>query len=104
MAIEEHFPAPAFEEYRAPTVGDIDRTVYERLLVQPVDFGDQRLDAMDRAGVERTVLSLSGPRVQGERDTAVARRKAGEVDDPLGCAVAESKRNRMEESAAWPWN
>ena len=60
--------APGFEEYWAPTVGNIDRTIYGRVLAQLTDFGDRRLDAMDRAGIERCVLSLSGPGVQIERD------------------------------------
>jgi 2,3-dihydroxybenzoate decarboxylase len=83
IALEEHFLAPGFEEYWAPTVGNIDRTIYKRLLAQLTDFGDLRLDAMDRAGIERSVLSLSGPGVQIERDAAVACRKACEVNDLL---------------------
>ena len=83
IALEEHFLASGFEEYWAPTAGSIDRTVYHRLLAQLTDFGDLRLDAMDRAGIERSVLSLSGPGVQIERDRAVACRKAREVNDLL---------------------
>ena len=47
------------------------------------DFGDQRLEAMYRAGIERAVLSLTGPGVQIERDTATAVRKARECNDFL---------------------
>ena len=83
IALEEHFLAPGFEEYWAPTVGNIERPIYDQVLAQLTDFGDRRLDAMDRAGIERCVLSLSGPGVQIERDAAVARRKASEVNDLL---------------------
>jgi len=83
IALEEHFLAPDFEEYWAPTVGNIDRTIYRRLLAQLTDFGDRRLDAMDRAGIERSLLSLAGPGIQIEPDPAVARRKASEVNDLL---------------------
>jgi hypothetical protein len=48
IALEEHFVSPGFEEYWAPTVGNIDRTIYNRVLAQLNDFGDLRLDAMER--------------------------------------------------------
>ena len=83
IALEEHFLAPGFEEYWAPTVGSVDRTIYTRLLVQLKDFGDRRLDAMDRAGIERSVLSLAGPGVQVEPDPVVARRRSSAVNDLL---------------------
>jgi len=83
IALEEHFLIPAFEEYWAPTVVNIGPAVYNRLHAQLADFGSQRIDAMDRAGIERSVLSLAGPGVQREPDTAVARRRAREVTDVL---------------------
>lgn len=83
IALEEHFLAPSFEEYWRPTVANIDRIVHDRLLAQLEDFGELRLDAMARAEIERSVLSLSGPGVQVERDTAIACRKASAVNDLL---------------------
>jgi 2,3-dihydroxybenzoate decarboxylase len=47
------------------------------------DFGSRRLDAMDRAGIARAVLSIAGPGVQAERDSATAVRKARESNDFL---------------------
>jgi 2,3-dihydroxybenzoate decarboxylase len=89
IALEEHFLVPGFEEYWAPTVGNIDRTIYDRMLAQLTDFGDLRLDAMDSAGIERSVLSLSGPGVQIEQEAAVACRKAREVNDLLARKIQE---------------
>ena len=89
IALEEHFLTPGFEEYWAPTVVNIDPAIYNRLHAQLVDFGSLRLDAMDRAGIERSVLSLAGPGVQREPDTAVARRKASEVNDVLAREIAK---------------
>ncbi len=83
IALEEHFLTPDFEEYWAPSVANVDPAIYGRLHAQLTDFGGLRLDAMDRAGIERSVLSLSGPGVQREPDTAVARRKASEGNDAL---------------------
>lgn len=92
IALEEHFLAPDFEEYWAPTVVNISPAIYKRLHDQLVDFGSVRLDAMDRAGVERSVLSLSGPGVQREPDTAIARRRASEVNDLLACEIQKQQR------------
>src|ERR1017187_8564157 len=98
IALEEHFLASDFEEYWAPTVGNIDRTIYHRLLAQLTDFGDRRLDAMDRAGIERCVLSLAGPGIQVEPRAVVARRRASEVNDLLARPIQRRPgRFRSEE-------
>ena len=83
IALEEHFLTPAMEEYWAPTVVHIDPAIYGRLHARLVDFGGSRLEAMDRAGIERSVLSLTCPGVQREPDAAVARRRASEANDAL---------------------
>jgi 2,3-dihydroxybenzoate decarboxylase len=87
IALEEHFLCPGFEDYWQTTVGNVDRAIYGQLLARLTDFGEQRLAAMDRAGIARAVLSLSGPGVQVERDTAVARRKAREANDFLAAEI-----------------
>jgi 2,3-dihydroxybenzoate decarboxylase len=83
IALEEHFLAPGFEEYWATTVEDLGRSAREAIVGRLTDFGAQRLEAMDRAGIARSVLSLSGPGVQIEPDTGVARRKAREANEFL---------------------
>ncbi len=92
IALEEHFLTPAFEEYLAPTAVNIDPAIYNRLRAQLLDFGSLRLDAMDRAGIERSVRSLAGPGVQREPDTAVARRGAREVNDLLAGEIRKQPR------------
>jgi 2,3-dihydroxybenzoate decarboxylase len=89
IALEEHFLTPAMEEYWAPTVVHIDAAIYGRLHARLVDFGGSRLEAMDRAGIERSVLSLAGPGVQRESDTAVALRRASEVNDGLAHQITK---------------
>jgi len=83
IALEEHFMCPEFEGYWAPTVGDVDPAIYQRVVGRLSDFGDRRLEAMDRTGIERAVLSLAGPGVQAERDTATAIRLARLGNDKL---------------------
>jgi 2,3-dihydroxybenzoate decarboxylase len=87
IALEEHFMCPAFEDYWKTTVGDVDPAIYGRVVARLSDFGDQRLEAMDRGGITRAVLSLAGPGVQIERDTATAVKRAREVNDLLAREV-----------------
>jgi 2,3-dihydroxybenzoate decarboxylase len=83
IALEEHFLCPGFEEYWKPTVADINREIADTLLACLTDFGNLRIQAMDAAGIERAVLSLSGPGVQAERDVRKAVRNARDANDFL---------------------
>jgi 2,3-dihydroxybenzoate decarboxylase len=83
IALEEHFMCPGFEEYWQPTMRDVDPEACASLLRRLTDFGDVRLEAMDQAGIERSVLSLAGPGVQAERDVKTAVRRAREANDFL---------------------
>lgn len=83
IALEEHFLLPGFEEYWAPTVADIDPSIRAGLRARLLDFGGMRLDAMDQAGIERCVLSLTTPGIQTEPVAVVACRKAKEANDLL---------------------
>jgi 2,3-dihydroxybenzoate decarboxylase len=87
IALEEHFLSPGFEDYWRPTVATVDPKVANTLLTRLTDFGEQRLSAMARAGIARSVLSISGPGVQAERDAATAVRRAREANDFLAREV-----------------
>jgi 2,3-dihydroxybenzoate decarboxylase len=89
IALEEHFLSPGFEDYWLPTMGNVDRKAVDALLGRLKDFGDARLEGMDSAGIARSVLSISGPGVQSERDTATARRRAAEANDFLAGEIAK---------------
>ncbi|MFC6646019.1 amidohydrolase family protein [Granulicella cerasi] len=83
VALEEHFMAPGFVDYFADTYQNISPALAQRGLKALSDFGDGRLEVMDANGLDYAVLSLSGPGVQIEKDTATAVRKAREVNDLL---------------------
>jgi 2,3-dihydroxybenzoate decarboxylase len=83
IALEEHFLCPGFEDYWKTTVGDVDPKIIGGVVSRLNDFGEQRLQAMDRAGIARSVLSLAGPGVQVERDPATAVRNARSANDFL---------------------
>ena len=87
IALEEHFSLPEFEQrglVARPTRNDAMFADIERRLV---DFGDLRLAAMDSAGIEMSVLSLTTPGIQGEKDKAAAVRLARQANDALAREV-----------------
>jgi 2,3-dihydroxybenzoate decarboxylase len=88
IALEEHFMCPGFEDYWLGTIADVDPKIVGILTQRLNDFDELRLSTMDKAGVGRAILSLAGPGVQAETDTAVAVRKAREANDYLAAAVA----------------
>ena len=92
IALEEHFLSPGYEDYWRTTIGDVDPKILGGLLAKLTDFGDMRLEAMDRAGIARAVLAIAGPGVQSERDTATARRRAQRVERLSGARNPETAR------------
>jgi len=87
IALEEHFLCPGFEEYWKSTVADVDPVILKQVAARLGDFAEQRLASMDSAGITRAVLSLAGPGVQAERDTATAIRNARAANDFLAREV-----------------
>src|SRR2546430_4734629 len=90
IAVEEHCMCPGLEDYWAPTVADMPANKREAFLARLTDFGEMRLAAMDKAGIERAVLAVAGPGVQAERDTKTACRRAREANDFLAGEVDKS--------------
>jgi 2,3-dihydroxybenzoate decarboxylase len=101
IALEEHFLCPSFIDYWNPTAVDLPAAKREQALARLTDFGERRLDAMDRAGISRAVLGLAGPGVQAERDTATAIRNAREANDFLAREI-EKRPDRYSGFAHLP--
>jgi 2,3-dihydroxybenzoate decarboxylase len=89
IALEEHFLSPGFEDYWKTTAGDIEPGAYKQAVSRLSDFGGMRLEVMDRGGIARAVLGISGPGVQIERDAATAVRRARESNDFLAREIAK---------------
>jgi 2,3-dihydroxybenzoate decarboxylase len=87
IALEEHFLDPATEPYWRPTMVDVAPQKTAQLYASLTDFGEQRLQMMDKAGIARAVLAIAGPGVQVERDTAKATRNARASNDFLAGEV-----------------
>lgn len=86
--------APGFIDYFNRTAVNISPALFGKALDALQDFGERRLAAMDEVGIGTAVLSLSGPGVQAETDTAVAVRKAREANDFLAERTAAEPRYR----------
>lgn len=83
IALEEHFLCPGFEDYWATTIGDVAPDALRRITARLSDFGESRIEMMDRAGIAKAVLSLAGPGVQIEPDRAIAIKMAARSNDLL---------------------
>ncbi len=83
VALEEHFLVPEFVGYFSETFPNINSEIAKLGLGVLPDLGDRRLEIMDRNGVDFSVLSIAGPGVQVEKDTAVALKRARAANDFL---------------------
>jgi 2,3-dihydroxybenzoate decarboxylase len=86
IALEEHFTTPelAAKHVASPTKSAATFADIERRLS---DFDQQRLEAMDKAGIALAVLSVTTPGVQGEGDATQAARLARSANDLLAREV-----------------
>jgi 2,3-dihydroxybenzoate decarboxylase len=83
IALEEHVMAPGLVDYWRATMSELPAPAVENFFTRLSDFGDMRIEGMDKGGITRAVLSVAGPGVQAERDPALATRKAREANDFL---------------------
>jgi len=84
IGLEEHIMFPDFVGYLGETKPNILPSLFDKAVPILSDFGDRRLEVMDANGVDFAVLSISGPGVQVEPDTATAVRLARSANDRLG--------------------
>ncbi|MDB5623143.1 MAG: h16 [Devosia sp.] len=88
IALEEHFMTPGFEAMSASFTSLMDQAAQDRLAAQLADFDDERIRRMERAGIERMILSQTAPGVQGEKDTGRAIEMARIANDFLASQIA----------------
>ncbi|SDV46328.1 amidohydrolase family protein [Chitinasiproducens palmae] len=101
IALEEHFTAPGFQSYSKGFTQHIAPDVLRDLASRLADFDEQRIEEMDRAGIDFTILSQTGPSVQGETDPEVAIRRAAECNDFLARQI-ERRPSRFGGFATLP--
>ena len=66
ITFEEHFMAPGFEKFSEAFLKLIPRAQAEILTRRLGDFDGERIETMDRGGITRSIISLTGPGTQGE--------------------------------------
>ncbi|MDQ0347900.1 amidohydrolase family protein [Ancylobacter vacuolatus] len=88
IGLEEHFITPGLTDYLLYDFPHVPEADKKQLLGLLSDFGEGRLSAMDRAGIEIAVLSVTGPGVQAEPDAAIAIARAAEANDALAGEIA----------------
>ena len=87
IALEEHYTTPELSKggyVDRPTRSDALFADIERRLV---DFDQLRLEAMDKAGIDLSVLSVTTPGIQGVADAKTAIRLAQDANDLLARQV-----------------
>ncbi len=95
IALEEHFMAPGLEEYEGAVRKTMQSETFDKLERRLQDFTDERIEAMDKAGIDIVVLSQTSPGLQIERNVKTAVRKATEANDFLAERISKnSKRFR----------
>lgn len=83
FALEEHFTRPDLSAYAHGPLSSMDRETFGRFEKRLLEFDGMRLEAMDKAGIELAVLSVTTPGVQGEPNTRTAIKQAREANDFL---------------------
>lgn len=88
IALEEHFITPGLMPHMRAAMPKVSPDGAENLSQLMLDFGERRLAAMDAAGVDIAVLSISGPGVQAEPDAGAAVKLAIDANDRLAAEIA----------------
>lgn len=83
IALEEHFVTPGLAAYGAGTAAIAQPGAWREASRRLADLTEERLPAMDEAGVDVAVLSLNAPGIQAETDAPTAVAAAAGVNDFL---------------------
>jgi 2,3-dihydroxybenzoate decarboxylase len=88
IGLEEHFVTPDLAAYGAGSASIAQPAAWAAASRLLLDLTEERLPAMDAAGLDVQVLSLNAPGIQAEPDPAVAVRHATAVNDLLAEVIA----------------
>lgn len=87
IGLEEHFIIPELIPHLEDTYQNINKSLASRAVPKLRELGDERIEAMDAAGFDFSVLSIAGPGVQIERDAGKAVKLARKANDVLADAM-----------------
>ena len=97
IALEEHFVTPELAAYGESTASIAQPGAWRAASRRLADLTEERLPAMDAAGVDVAVLSLNSPGIQAEPDPAAA------VNDFLAGVIARHPDRFGDLGSADPW-
>ena len=89
IGLEEHFVTEELAGYGAGSASIAQPAAWAEASRRLLDLTEERLPAMDAAGLDVQVLSLNSPGIQAEADQGVAISRAAAVNDLLATTVAE---------------
>lgn len=89
IALEEHFVNSDLLHYCVEAMPAVSQEGKKQIISKLMDFGDTRLDTMDKAGIDFAILSVSGPGVQAEPDTQLAIKLAKQSNDILAREITK---------------
>ena len=93
IALEEHFITPGLLDYCVKAMPAVSQEGKKNIIAHLSSFDDLRLETMDQAGIDFSILGISGPGVQAESDNKLAIKLAKEANDILAHEVSK-KPNR----------
>ncbi len=89
IALEEAITTPSTKAYLGITLKVAPSQQAAASLTQALENSDQRIAAMDEAGIDLFVLSQTSPGVQAEKDAGVAVRRARRANDHMRALVEQ---------------
>jgi 2,3-dihydroxybenzoate decarboxylase len=89
IALEEAITTPPTKDYLGITLKIAPTQAAADALAQALEDSDQRIAAMDDAGIDLFVLSQTSPGVQAEKDASVAVQRAHEANDYLYAQIQQ---------------
>jgi 2,3-dihydroxybenzoate decarboxylase len=92
IALDEHFITPDFVKYTQTDFAAMKKQTVNEFLTNLYDFDYYRLETMDKAGIEISVLSLANPGVQREPNTALAVALAQKANDFLAEKISKNPK------------
>jgi 2,3-dihydroxybenzoate decarboxylase len=101
IALEEHFITDEYLEAVKPWFISEGPEVWEQARYAICDISGKRLELMDEADIEKTILSLSSPTIQAILDTDKAIDSAKRVNEYIANQIRDHK-DRFESFAALP--
>lgn len=89
IALEEHFITPGLLDYCVKAMPAVSKENKARIITYLSNFDELRLNTMDQASIDFSILGISGPGVQAETNKKLAIKLARESNDILAHEISK---------------